>query len=108
MESVIYDDTKSIRCTNGKDYTYLLSFYKNALSDLHYIRGKHKIENQIILPTTNALYFDSKFESGNLAKVIQINEKTYSLTLHNDDTDKKDSQWYYFAVLNLNVSKELT
>ena len=108
MESVIYDNSKYIRCANGKDYTYLLSHFKNVLPDIHYIKNKHKIQNQIILPVTHALYFDSKFECGNLAQAVQINQTTYSLTLHQDDADKRDKQWFYFAVHNLNTSNELS
>ncbi len=101
MESVVYDCTKSIMGTDGKDYTHLLTLYHSNFPDIQNFKINLKIDSQILtLPTSNSLYFDSKFESGNLAKVAKIDASTYHLFLRQDDSGKKDKQWFYFAVYN--------
>lgn len=48
----------------------------------------------------DSLVFDSRFESGNLAKVVKIGERDYDLYLSFDTETKGHTQWYYFAVTN--------
>ncbi|XP_030071192.1 cytosolic carboxypeptidase 3 isoform X2 [Microcaecilia unicolor] len=48
----------------------------------------------------NTLIFESRFESGNLQKVVQVGEFDYHLTLRTDFYTEKHTQWYYFRVQN--------
>lgn len=48
----------------------------------------------------NTLRFESRFESGNLAKVIKISNMYYELYLRPDLYTDRHSQWFYFRVQN--------
>ncbi|XP_043915139.1 cytosolic carboxypeptidase 2-like [Protopterus annectens] len=47
------------------------------------------------------LLFESRFESGNLQKVVQVGRYDYELTLRTDLYTNKHTQWYYFRVQNM-------
>jgi len=44
------------------------------------------------------LHFESRFESGNLMRAIQISNYEYDLYLQNDVNTRGNTQWFYFAV----------
>ncbi|XP_011501923.1 PREDICTED: cytosolic carboxypeptidase 2-like [Ceratosolen solmsi marchali] len=46
------------------------------------------------------LCFESRFESGNLGKVIKITDTFYELHLRNDLYTQRHTQWYYFRISN--------
>ncbi|XP_058280217.1 cytosolic carboxypeptidase 1 isoform X3 [Hirundo rustica] len=46
----------------------------------------------------DVLKFNSKFESGNLRKVIQIRKNEYDLILNSDVNSNHHHQWFYFEV----------
>lgn len=46
------------------------------------------------------LVFESKFESGNLRRAIQLTETDYQLILRPDWNTVSHTQWYYFSVAN--------
>ncbi|KAG5314297.1 NNAD carboxypeptidase, partial [Acromyrmex insinuator] len=46
------------------------------------------------------LQFESRFESGNLAKVVKITDTYYQLYLRRDLYTQRHTQWYYFRVSN--------
>lgn len=46
------------------------------------------------------LVFESRFESGNLRRVIQIREHEYDLILKPDYNTRGNTQWYYFSISN--------
>ncbi|XP_056382539.1 cytosolic carboxypeptidase 2 isoform X3 [Hyla sarda] len=48
----------------------------------------------------NDLQFESRFESGNLQKVVNIGAHEYELTLRTDLYTSKHTQWFYFQVKN--------
>ncbi|XP_066446271.1 cytosolic carboxypeptidase 2-like isoform X2 [Eleutherodactylus coqui] len=48
----------------------------------------------------NTLVFESRFESGNLQKVVQVADYDYQLTLRTDLYTDRHTQWYYFRVKN--------
>ncbi|XP_024940729.1 cytosolic carboxypeptidase 2 [Cephus cinctus] len=51
--------------------------------------------------STNAdLQFESRFESGNLGKVIKITDTYYQLHLRRDLYTQRHMQWYYFRISN--------
>ncbi|GFS24864.1 cytosolic carboxypeptidase 2 [Elysia marginata] len=52
------------------------------------------------------LIFESRFESGNLGKAVQIGEDEYELWLRYDLYTNKHTQWFYFRVTNTRADKE--
>ncbi|XP_010192681.1 PREDICTED: cytosolic carboxypeptidase 1 isoform X2 [Mesitornis unicolor] len=51
-----------------------------------------------VLEEADVLKFNSKFESGNLRKVIQIRKNEYDLILNSDINSNHYHQWFYFEV----------
>uniref|UniRef100_A0A665UML7 Cytosolic carboxypeptidase 2 n=1 Tax=Echeneis naucrates TaxID=173247 RepID=A0A665UML7_ECHNA len=47
------------------------------------------------------LEFESRFESGNLQKAVQVGVYDYELTLQPDMYTRKHTQWFYFRVRNM-------
>nr|XP_023671106.1 cytosolic carboxypeptidase 4-like [Paramormyrops kingsleyae] len=47
---------------------------------------------------SDCLQFDSRFESGNLRKVIQVRRHEYDLILNADANSSDHHQWFYFEV----------
>ncbi|XP_067003008.2 cytosolic carboxypeptidase 1 isoform X2 [Anabrus simplex] len=52
-------------------------------------------------PSTFHLMFESRFESGNLRKAIQIAPREYDLILMPDVNSTRHLQWFYFEVSNM-------
>nr|XP_057931414.1 cytosolic carboxypeptidase 2 isoform X2 [Doryrhamphus excisus] len=48
-----------------------------------------------------SLEFESRFESGNLQKAVQIGPFNYELSLRTDLYTSKHTQWFYFRVRNM-------
>ncbi|XP_018303936.1 cytosolic carboxypeptidase 1 isoform X2 [Mycetomoellerius zeteki] len=53
---------------------------------------------------TKRLQFESRFESGNLRKAIQIGPREYDLILTPDVNSGSRHQWFYFEVSNMEAS----
>ena len=53
----------------------------------------------------NTLMFESRFESGNLRRAIQVYEYEYDLILKPDYNTRGYTQWYYFSVSNTKAGK---
>ncbi|XP_041650862.1 cytosolic carboxypeptidase 2 [Cheilinus undulatus] len=51
--------------------------------------------------TDFTLEFESRFESGNLQKAVQVGVYDYELTLRTDLYTRKHTQWFYFRVRNM-------
>ncbi|KAM5170386.1 cytosolic carboxypeptidase 3 [Mantella aurantiaca] len=49
----------------------------------------------------SVLVFESRFESGNLQKAVQVGKHEYELTLRTDLYTDRHTQWYYFRVTNM-------
>ncbi|XP_029688377.1 cytosolic carboxypeptidase 2-like isoform X2 [Takifugu rubripes] len=49
----------------------------------------------------STLQFESRFESGNLLKAVQVGLYEYELTLRPDMYTAKHTQWFYFRVRNM-------
>ena len=62
-------------------------------------------KNPIIFPSGNiketTIFFNSRFESGNLNEVEKLNEFEYNLFVNFDFNSSTHSQWYYFSVRNI-------
>lgn len=46
------------------------------------------------------LIFESRFESGNLAAALKVNDNDYYLALQNDVNTSGNTQWFFFRVSN--------
>ncbi|XP_050528383.1 cytosolic carboxypeptidase Nna1-like isoform X2 [Daktulosphaira vitifoliae] len=55
--------------------------------------------NDVIIDATDLL-FESRFESGNLAKAVKITGTYYELSLRPDMYTDRHTQWFYFRVKN--------
>ncbi|KAE8296468.1 Cytosolic carboxypeptidase 2 [Larimichthys crocea] len=64
-------------------------------------RGPIKSATHEINLTDFTLEFESRFESGNLQKAVQVGVYEYELTLRTDMYTKKHTQWFYFRVRNM-------
>ena len=51
--------------------------------------------------TDTSLEFESRFESGNLSKAVQVGRWDYELYLRYDLYTRKHTQWFYFRVRNM-------
>ena len=56
-------------------------------------------------PADITLQFESRFESGNLARAVQVGRWDYELYLRHDLYTKKYTQWYYFRVRNMQAGQ---
>ncbi|XP_055078208.1 cytosolic carboxypeptidase 2 [Periophthalmus magnuspinnatus] len=54
-----------------------------------------------IKETDFVLEFESRFESGNLQRAVQVGPFDYELTIRCDMYTKKHTQWFYFRVRNM-------
>ena len=50
---------------------------------------------------TSQLQFESRFESGNLRKAINVGGRQYDLILNPDVNSDKHHQWFYFQVSHM-------
>jgi hypothetical protein len=69
---------------------------------------KHaKDDNPILVRSLkdSTIFFNSKFESGNLREVEKLNDLEYNLYLNFDFNTLNYTQWYYFSVRNLKKGK---
>ncbi|KAM9351956.1 cytosolic carboxypeptidase 2 [Symphorus nematophorus] len=64
-------------------------------------RGPVKSATYDINQTDFTLEFESRFESGNLQKAVQVGIYEYELTLRTDLYTKKYTQWFYFRIRNM-------
>ncbi|CAF98247.1 unnamed protein product, partial [Tetraodon nigroviridis] len=64
-------------------------------------RSRGPTKNATFMGETDAtLEFESRFESGNLLKAVQVGPYEYELTLRADMYTGKHTQWFYFRVRN--------
>ncbi|XP_066585231.1 cytosolic carboxypeptidase 1-like isoform X3 [Prorops nasuta] len=60
------------------------------------------------LTDAKSLVFESRFESGNLRKAIQIDLREYDLILTPDVNSGSSHQWFYFEVANMEANTPYT
>lgn len=68
--------------------------------------SKYLVNAHLNIVSDDDLVFESRFESGNLAKAIKITPVYYELYLRPDLYTNKHTQWFYFRVTN--VKKGIT
>lgn len=62
--------------------------------------SKYLVNAHLNIVTDDDLVFESRFESGNLAKAIKITPVYYEIYLRPDLYTNKHTQWFYFRVTN--------
>ncbi|CAH1973717.1 unnamed protein product [Acanthoscelides obtectus] len=65
------------------------------------VGGSKYILSTLSFPEEDTLRFESRFESGNLAKAIMITPNYYELHLRSDMYTNRHMQWFYFKVSNV-------
>ncbi|XP_078671224.1 uncharacterized protein LOC144911228 isoform X15 [Branchiostoma floridae x Branchiostoma belcheri] len=81
-------------CETLREAYFMRSRVGGSRGPLKDITVKLKDEND------KTLMFESRFESGNLMKAVQVGEFDYELYLRQDLYTDKHTQWYYFRVQN--------
>lgn len=68
---------------------------------------KVTVEPYYVPKDTNdkTLVFESRFESGNLAAAVKINENDYHLLLQNDVNTSGHTQWFFFRTTNNKIGQ---
>ncbi|KAM6383729.1 cytosolic carboxypeptidase 3 isoform 3-T3 [Alca torda] len=74
---------------------------KNSCFMYSRVRGLCPLQQILRQKEDNTLIFEARFESGNLQKVVKVNEFEYQLTLRTDLYTSRHTQWYYFQVSNM-------
>ncbi|XP_054242758.1 cytosolic carboxypeptidase 3 [Indicator indicator] len=64
------------------------------------VRGLCPLQQILHQEGDTTLIFEARFESGNLQKVVKVNEFEYQLTLRTDRATGSYTQWFYFQVSN--------
>lgn len=81
-----------------------IQFSRSSVGGSKYLVNAHA--NAPATDGTTELMFESRFESGNLAKAIKVTPVYYELYLRPDLYTNKHTQWFYFRVTN--TRKNLT
>ncbi|XP_058047776.1 cytosolic carboxypeptidase 3 isoform X4 [Ahaetulla prasina] len=89
----------------GEGAVVYLADEANKDPNFRYSRIGGSFPSKQVLPQSwndwdNTLIFEARFESGNLQKVVKINDFEYQLTLRTDLYTNRHTQWYYFQVTN--------
>ncbi|XP_022252667.1 cytosolic carboxypeptidase 2-like isoform X3 [Limulus polyphemus] len=82
-------------------------YYYKPLTGSYFLQSKlghPSSQDEIAVTPQNSddvtLVFESRFESGNLEKAIQLSQFCYELYLRPDLYSERHSQWFYFCVSN--------
>jgi len=78
----------------------LEELYKARLKYQQKFIPEYKTKGQLLIPKEVDITFSSKFECGNLQRVVLVGDNEYDLYLHPDYGTKNFSQWFYFCIHN--------
>ena len=85
-------------------YEHLKPYYRldfDKLEELEEPMGDNgEVQSVPRLPIDKTLQFESRFESGNLRKVIKVGLFEYEMYLKNDYNTQSNVQWYFFRIQN--------
>ncbi|XP_066949748.1 cytosolic carboxypeptidase 1-like isoform X2 [Macrobrachium rosenbergii] len=102
MERVVYDLDYLLESEHSRQLITPASSSSRSLSNWDEKRvGKKDV-------TVNHLNFESRFESGNLRRVIQASNTEYDLILNADVNSSHHHQWFYFEVSNMEPNTQYT
>ncbi|XP_059051232.1 cytosolic carboxypeptidase 1-like [Achroia grisella] len=98
MNEVVYDlDQLCSSNVINVDTTLQKSFSSDSL----FLSNNDEQEITKVNTFSSRLSFESRFESGNLRKAIQVGPREYELILMPDVNSNKRHQWFYFEVRNM-------
>uniref|UniRef100_A0A1B0CST1 Peptidase M14 domain-containing protein n=2 Tax=Lutzomyia longipalpis TaxID=7200 RepID=A0A1B0CST1_LUTLO len=83
------------KCCNDEFTSNLPQFSRSSVGGSKYLLNAHPNP-----PEIEDLVFESRFESGNLAKAVKITSGYYELYLRPDMYTNRHTQWFYFRVMN--------
>ncbi|XP_068215809.1 cytosolic carboxypeptidase 1-like isoform X2 [Palaemon carinicauda] len=102
LERVVYDLDYLLESEHSRQLITPASCSTRSLSNWDEKRvGKKDV-------TVNHLNFESRFESGNLRRVIQASNTEYDLILNADVNSSHHHQWFYFEVSNMEPNTQYT
>lgn len=81
---------------NNNNSHHVTQFSRSSIGSSKYLMNAH-----LNIMSDEDLVFESRFESGNLAKAIKITPVYYELYLRPDLYTNKHTQWFYFRVTNV-------
>lgn len=73
----------------------------------NYEPEKLPLEEYTLVVPEDSLRFESRFESGNLRKAIQLSNSEYNLLLDYDTETQANTQWFYFSVRGAEAGKKV-
>ena len=92
--------------SNGKS-EYTRGFEESLRADIHDTQGTKYYEklnsyykSNAIASQDDTLIFESRFESGNLRRAVQVDKYEYDLYLKPDHGTTNITQWFYFRLGN--------
>lgn len=97
--------------SDGTSNTYKYDFNHSLISAVEFLSKKNADDPGIkprpfegVNPEApeEALHFDSKFEGGNLDKVVMISKDEYDLYMRADTNTHGYYRWFYFKISNIN------
>ncbi|XP_054728956.1 cytosolic carboxypeptidase Nna1 isoform X2 [Anastrepha obliqua] len=90
-----YNDNQNVYNEIGNsDSLYELQFSRSAVGGSKVLMNCHPCNAD----EYDGLEFESRFESGNLAKAVMITQTYYELYLRSDLYTSRSKQWFYFRV----------
>lgn len=90
-----FPESKFILCEILTLYILIFKFSRSSVGGSKYFLDSCPCGDKV-----DGLRFESRFESGNLAKVVKITDNYYELYLRTDMYTNRHMQWYYFRVEN--------
>ncbi|XP_064073469.1 cytosolic carboxypeptidase 1-like isoform X4 [Vanessa tameamea] len=108
MNEVVYD--LDALCASGMttDASLQKRWTTNMTSDNLFLINNDEQEITKLNNFSSRLSFESRFESGNLRKAIQVGPREYELILMPDVNSTKRHQWFYFEVRNMQQGRPYT
>ncbi|XP_045779147.1 cytosolic carboxypeptidase 1-like isoform X2 [Maniola jurtina] len=97
MNEVVYDLDALCASNTTSDSTAP----KSLSADNLFLNNTDEQEITKVNTFASRLSFESRFESGNLRKAIQVGPREYELILMPDVNSAKRHQWFYFEVRNM-------
>ena len=110
--NLIYIRYESLsKIDNFNMLTYDLLFASRLKTKISKMKNNKAENNKVVeffqLDESDALIFESRFESGNLTMVSQVSRTEYNLLIQNDVNTLGNTQWFYFSVSNAVASTKV-
>ena len=105
---IIHDNKRTLNPASVLNRVVYDSIEPNPASKLKTALGPGEVRQYYELtgPDDDTLIFESRFESGNLRRAIQIYPSEYDLILRPDINTRGHTQWYYFSVSNMRKGRK--